>query len=109
MAENSITPKALKARLDAGEKIRVIDVRDDWELAITKLDFADHIPMDEIASRADEISEDEPIVLMCRTGHRSERVLDYFTSMGYDNVLNLEGGILQWAAEVDPTLPRFYE
>lgn len=103
-----ISPKDLKARIDAGEPIHVIDVREDWELEVGKLDFAQHIPMDEIVDREDEIPKDRPVVFLCKVGNRSARVVDYFTSQGYDNLLNLDGGILRWAAEIDPSLPRFY-
>ncbi len=104
----SFYPKELKARLDAGEAIEIIDVRDEWELEVSKLDAAKHIPMDEILERLDEVPKDRPVVFLCRSGSRSGRVADYLTSQGYTNTYNLEGGILQWASDIDPSLPRFY-
>lgn len=104
----SITPRELKTRLDSGEAITVIDVREDWELEVSKVDFATHIPMNEIPGRMDEIPQDGPVVFLCRTGHRSARVAEYLASMGWENVMNLENGILGWAADVDPSLPGFY-
>jgi rhodanese-related sulfurtransferase len=104
----TISPKALKERLDAGEAITVIDVREGWELQRSALDFATHIPMNSIPDRIDEVPKDTPVVIMCKVGGRSEAVTEYLDSLGYDNVINLEGGILGWAREVDPALPKIY-
>ncbi len=88
--------------------IDVIDVRETWELAISQLRFARQIRMIEILSRLDEIPHDIPVVILCRSGSRSERTVEMLQLHGYDNILNLDGGILAWAREVDPTLPHFY-
>ncbi|MHB8626313.1 MAG: rhodanese-like domain-containing protein [Aggregatilineales bacterium] len=103
-----ITPAELKKRLDNGERIDVIDVRESWELAITRLSFARHIRMIEILSRLPEIPRDCPVVFLCRTGSRSTRTVEILQLRGYNNVYNLEGGILAWARDVDSTLPQFY-
>jgi rhodanese-related sulfurtransferase len=105
---NAISPKELKTRLDSGEPITVIDVREEWELDISKVDFATHIPMNEIPARTDEIPQDGVVVFMCKAGGRSARVVEYLQSMGWDNLMNLDRGILGWAADVDPVLPSFY-
>jgi rhodanese-related sulfurtransferase len=102
-----ITPKELKQRLDAGEAITVIDVREPWELKIARLDFAQHIPMGDILERIGEVPRDVPVVIMCHVGGRSAQVTDYLNSIGYDNVLNLNSGITGWAVQVDPTLKRY--
>jgi rhodanese-related sulfurtransferase len=102
-----ITPKELKQRLDAGEAITVIDVREPWELKIARLDFAQHIPMGDILERIGEVPRDVPVVIMCHVGGRSAQVTDYLNSIGYDNVLNLDSGITGWAVQVDPTLKRY--
>ncbi len=104
----TISPKALKERLDAGEAITVIDVRESWELRQSSVPFATHIPMNDIPGRVDELPKDVPVVIMCKVGGRSERVTEYLDSLGYENVFNLEGGILAWAGQIDPALPRGY-
>lgn len=104
---SNITPKALKQRLDAGETITVIDVREAWELNIARLDFAQHIPMGQILGRLNDIPRDLPVVIMCHVGGRSAQVTNYLKGIGFDNVLNLEGGILGWAETVDPGLKRY--
>lgn len=104
----NITPAELKRRLDSGESLIVIDVREDWELAITRVPFATHIPMDEIIERVDEIPKDRQVVFMCKAGGRSAQVASYLATRGYPDSLNLEGGILNWARQVDPKLPTMY-
>jgi rhodanese-related sulfurtransferase len=102
-----ITPKQLKSRLDAGEAIDIIDVREDWEVAQGMLANAIHIPMDNIPDAVDQISREKPVVVMCHTGRRSEQVALWMDTEGFDNVLNLVGGIDQWSREIDPSLPRY--
>ena len=102
-----ITPKQLKSRLDAGEAIDIIDVREDWEVAQGMLANAVHIPMDDIPDAVDQISREKPVVVMCHTGRRSEQVAMWMDTEGFDNILNLVGGIDQWSREIDPSLPRY--
>ena len=104
MPITNITPKELKARMDQGEQIAVIDVREDWELAQERTTFATHIPMNDIPDRLDEIPHDQPVVIMCHLGGRSLQVTDFLNEQGYTNVINLQGGIAQWAADVDPSV-----
>jgi rhodanese-related sulfurtransferase len=103
-----ITPTELKHRLDNGERIDVIDVRESWELSIMCLPFARHIRMIEILGRLPEIPRGYPVVFFCRTGSRSTRTVEILQLRGYDNVYNLQGGILAWAHEIDPQLPQYY-
>src|SRR5436190_1142826 len=105
---DQITPIELKQRLDSGEAIMVIDVREDWELAITQLPFARQIRMVEILRHLDKIPKDCPVVIMCRSGSRSLRTIEMLQFKGYRNLLNLDGGILNWAREVDPSMVTFY-
>ena len=104
---NNITASQLKQRLDAGESLTVIDIREPWELKIAQLDFAQHIPMGQILSRLNDIPHDKPVVIMCHVGGRSAQVTSYLNGIGYDNVLNLDGGISGWAQTVDPSLKRY--
>jgi len=103
-----ISAVELAQRLENGDAIDVIDVREDWERDISKVAFAKAIPMNEIPQRTAEIPKDTPVVVMCRSGGRSSQVATFLESEGYTNVLNLEGGILRWALDVDPSLPKSY-
>jgi len=108
MSIKTISPAELKARLDAGEDLFVLDVRMDWELAISQLDFAQQIVLDELPERMAEIPQDRPVVLVCRSGGRSMQACQFLAAQGWPTLYNLEGGILEWARQVDPSLPTFY-
>ena len=101
---DEITPKDLKARMDAGEDIDIIDVREGWEVAQGKVPEAIHIPMNDIPEVMDKISMDKPVVIMCHTGNRSFQVAQWLAMQGYENVMNLDGGIERWSKEVDPSI-----
>jgi adenylyltransferase/sulfurtransferase len=104
-----ITPTELHARLERGESLAVVDVREPWEWEIGNL--AAHgarlIPMNEVPERLDEIPRDRPVVLQCRSGVRSARVLDFLRENGFTDVHNLAGGILAWSEQVDPSVPKY--
>jgi rhodanese-related sulfurtransferase len=104
----TITPIELKARLDRGEKLRVIDVREADEWALNRLPQAELIPLSEFQKRAtEELASDESLVLYCHHGMRSARAQDYLKAHGYTNVLNLTGGIDAWATQVEPAMKRY--
>jgi rhodanese-related sulfurtransferase len=101
---NSITVEELKKKLGNKEDIKVIDVREDYE--VEEANFgADHIPMGSIIDRIDEIPKDKEVIVHCRSGKRSASVIDSLERMyGYDNLYNLEGGIKAWADKIDSSL-----
>ncbi|HEY0035373.1 MAG TPA: rhodanese-like domain-containing protein, partial [Longimicrobium sp.] len=104
-----ITPSELKERLDRGDKLTIIDVREphEWEIGNLEPQGARLIPMGEIPERLDEISPEDEVVLQCRSGGRSAQVLHYLRAQGYERLLNLKGGILAWSDEVDPSIPKY--
>lgn len=104
----SISPQQLKDRLEAGEVLNVIDVRMDWELDISRLDFAQQIVLDDLPDRLNEIPKDQPVVVFCRSGARSLQAGMFLSHQGWPEVYNLEGGILAWARQIDPSLPTDY-
>lgn len=91
-----IEPAELRQRLEAGEQLNLIDVREDEEVAAGMIPGARHIPMNQIPARLDEIDPDQEIIFICRSGYRSERVCEYLQQHGYDNCVNMAGGMLQW-------------
>lgn len=99
-----LSVESLKARIDAGETPVVIDVREGWELEISSLPFARHLPMGQIADRLGELDPATPIIVMCRSGGRSLQVGQYLESRGFRSVANLTGGILAWGERIDPSL-----
>jgi rhodanese-related sulfurtransferase len=102
-----MTVEELKQELDSGAPPCVLDVREARELAIARFPFdVLHVPMGQVPARLDEIPTDRRIVCACRSGARSAQVAAFLKSNGRDAV-NLEGGILAWAARLDPSIPRY--
>jgi adenylyltransferase/sulfurtransferase len=105
MAE--ITPQELKARLDRNDRPLLLDVRQDWETRLCRLDNAVHIPIEEIELRTEELNRDDEIVVYCHQGVRSAAVAEYLRGLGFSNVRNLMGGLDYWARAVDPGMRRY--
>ena len=104
----NISPSELKARLERGDKIRVIDVRETDEWAVAKIPTAELIPLSQFQNLAmQELSPEEEIILYCHHGVRSARAQGYLKAQGYDKVLNLTGGIDAWALQVEPAMKRY--
>jgi rhodanese-related sulfurtransferase len=102
-----VTVEELKAELDAGRTVCVLDVREAPELAVARYPFPVlHVPMSQITGRLEEIPKDRRVVCACRSGSRSAHVAAFLTSLGRDAV-NLEGGILAWSARIDPSISRY--
>jgi sulfur-carrier protein adenylyltransferase/sulfurtransferase len=99
----------LKERLDTGETLDLVDVREPFEWRIANLgEFgARMIPMGEVAERVGELDPAREIIVYCRSGARSGDVVHYLRERGYPRARNLRGGILAWGAEVDPSFPRY--
>ena len=100
---NEITVQELKEKLDKGEDFQLIDVREDFEYETSNLG-GQLIPLGGILIEADKVSKDKPVVVMCRSGKRSAAAIMQLQQLGYSNLYNLQGGILAWASEIDPTL-----
>ena len=104
---DEITPQDLKARLAGNDRPLLLDVRQDWETRLCRLENAVHIPIEEIEVRADELNADDEIVVYCNQGVRSAAVANYLRQRGFRNVKNLRGGLDSWARTVDPTMRRY--
>jgi molybdopterin/thiamine biosynthesis adenylyltransferase/rhodanese-related sulfurtransferase len=101
-----ITPRDLKARLDRGDDLYILDVREPHEYQICNI--GGHlIPLGELASRAAELDSSKEIVAHCRSGKRSAAAVDFLQKAGFKKIWNLAGGILAWSDEVDPTVPKY--
>jgi len=102
-----ITVEELKRRHDAGDDVVLLDVREPDEIETASIPWATVIAMREIPARLDEIPREKPVVVMCHHGARSERVAQFLEANGYQNPINLAGGIDAWAISVDPSVPRY--
>jgi rhodanese-related sulfurtransferase len=103
-----ITATELKQRLDSGEDIQIIDVREPYEVAIAKIPNSIHIPLGQVLNRMDEIDPNRETVVHCKMGGRSARAIDALKRSGFSgSLINLKGGITAWSNEVDPTVPKY--
>ena len=101
-----ITSRDLKKRLDRGDDLYILDVREPHEYQICNL--GGHlIPLGELSKRASELDSSREIVAHCRSGKRSAEAVEFLQRAGFRKVLNLKGGILAWSDEVDPTVPKY--
>ena len=98
-----ITVQDLQAKLTSDEPVTIIDVRENDEIAVSKLECAIHIPMQDIPQNVATLPKDKPLYIMCRVGGRSEQVADFLEGMGY-NAINITGGMIAWQQHIDPTL-----
>lgn len=90
----------VKRKLDSGEKVVLVDVREAEELVNGTLPGVIHIPMGEIMDRVGELDQSAETVVICRTGNRSRKVAEYLASKGFTNVANLTEGMNGWAKEI---------
>lgn len=104
---NEIDPQTLKNRMDRGEKLVLLDIREPHELQISQLPGIVHIPMEDVPYRMDELDADAEIVVICRTGNRSAKVTDYLLDQGFKQVYNLATGMNGWADTVDPEVKKY--
>lgn len=104
---DEISVRELSELRTAGSPHCVLDVRQPGELAICRLEGSLHIPMSEIQERINELPTDHPLVVICHHGARSQMVVDFLRNAGFDNAVNLDGGIEAWAYEIDPSMPRY--
>jgi len=97
-----IKVQELKELLDKHEDFQLVDVREDFEYEVSNLGGT-LIPLGGILIEADQIAKDKPVVVMCRSGRRSAAaIMQLEQQFGFNNLSNLQGGILAWAEEIDP-------
>ena len=107
MAVPELLPQQVKRRLDAGEPLRLLDVREPWECAIASLAGSINIPLGEITSRWHELDADSQIIVVCKAGSRSRTVAQFLSAQGFGRVANLSGGIDAWTRDIDPSLAAY--
>jgi rhodanese-related sulfurtransferase len=109
MPELEIDPKEVKRRLDAGEKIRMVDVREPFEHEQAHIEGAELIPMRRVPQSVDSLrAGDRQLVLFCHHGMRSLQVAEWLRRQGFEDCASMAGGIDRWSLEIDPAVPRYY-
>ncbi len=105
--EWDISVQELKAKLEAGEKIRIIDVREPHEWDIVHIEGAELIPLGQLPAYMHRLDSAEELVMQCKTGVRSARALNQLREAGFRKLKNLKGGVIAWAEEIDTSLPTY--
>ena len=105
--ELQISVEALKEKIDRGQPVVLVDVREPMEWEIAHLDRAVLIPVAQVPGRVNELSTADEIVVYCKTGVRSGRITNFLRDLGFRKVKNLVGGIDEWAEKVEPEMPRY--
>ena len=101
-----ITVQELKKRLDNGENLSVLDVREPHEYEVANIG-ARLIPLNELPERLAELDRDVPLAVHCKTGGRSARAVKLLQETGFQNAFNVEGGITAWSEAIDPSVPKY--
>jgi rhodanese-related sulfurtransferase len=103
-----ITPREVRRRLDAGEKLRLIDVREPSEFRQARIDGAELVPMRTVPQHLNRFQTiEETLVVYCHHGVRSLQVIDWLRRQGIEDCLSMAGGIDRWSLDVDPSVPRY--
>jgi adenylyltransferase/sulfurtransferase len=104
-----ITVRELKEKLDAGEEVAVLDVRESHEYEVANLEAqgAKLIPLGELPNRLSELNQNDEVAVHCKTGGRSAKAVKILQDAGFGNVYNVEGGITAWSEEIDPSVPKY--
>jgi molybdopterin/thiamine biosynthesis adenylyltransferase/rhodanese-related sulfurtransferase len=106
-AHGDISPLELRQRLDAGDPLVVIDVREPAEWQIARIEGARHLPMGRVQAEVDSLDPAAETVVYCHHGARSASVAGWLRRSGFTNVHNLSGGIDRWSTDVDPAVTRY--
>ncbi len=101
---NTITVKELNKKILSKEQFFLIDIREPYERNITKINHSIHIPMIDIPQAIKKFNKNDELIIMCRSGIRSEIICNYLEENNFTNVNNLTGGIIAWGKEIDPEI-----
>jgi rhodanese-related sulfurtransferase len=105
-----ITPSEVKRRLDAGEKLHLIDVREPHEFAAARIEGGELIPMRQVPGELQALearADEAPLIVFCHHGVRSLNVVNWLRAQGVEECQSMAGGIDAWSLMVDPTVPRY--
>ena len=104
---SDLSVEELSAWMSAGRPFTLLDVRENHEVKTASLPGALHIPMRDVPARTAELPRSQPVVVVCHHGGRSERVASFLKMQGFENAVNLDGGIDAWSLRIDPSVPRY--
>jgi rhodanese-related sulfurtransferase len=107
MTDLEITPSEVKQRLDRGDGVLLVDVREPWEFEICRIAGAKLIPMGTIPANLQALDSDNEVICYCHHGMRSLDVAVWLRGQGVERAKSLAGGIDRWSAEIDPSVPQY--
>jgi molybdopterin/thiamine biosynthesis adenylyltransferase/rhodanese-related sulfurtransferase len=107
VADGETTVEELKARLDRGDRVFVLDVRNPEEFQIGRIPGSQLIPLPELPQRVGELDAEQEMVVHCKSGMRSAKAIQFLQTRGFRKLKNLKGGILAWAERIDPSVPKY--
>ncbi|HEX4546445.1 MAG TPA: rhodanese-like domain-containing protein [Candidatus Acidoferrum sp.] len=107
MDELEIKPADVKARIDRGEKLVLVDVREAWEYEVCRIEGARHVPLGSLAASLETLPDVDEVICYCHHGMRSLDAAAWLRFQGFEKAKSLAGGIERWSVEVDPTVPRY--
>ncbi len=105
-----ISVREVQQRIDAGEKLHLIDVREPHEFAIASIAGASLVPMRQVPGELQELekrADEAPLIVFCHHGVRSLNVVDWLRRQGVENCVSMAGGIDSWSITIDPSVPRY--
>ncbi|MEC4673471.1 MAG: rhodanese-like domain-containing protein [Nitrospirota bacterium] len=103
----TITVRDLKNRLDGGDTLFLLDVREPHEYSLAKIEGSVLVPLGTLPNSLDQLDQNAEIIAYCHRGMRSADAVGFLLQQGFTNVKNLIGGIEAWSVEIDPTVPRY--
>jgi rhodanese-related sulfurtransferase len=109
MTDPEIDPAEVKRRLDSGEAVRMLDVREPFEHQQASIQGAELIPMRAVPQSLDKLrTGDGLLVVFCHHGMRSLQIVEWLRRQGVENCTSMAGGINRWSLEIDPAVPRYF-
>lgn len=103
----NLNPVQIKEILESDEKIRLIDVREEWEYQIAKIPGSELMPLSRFIQYVPLLDPNEKIIVYCHRGVRSLNACYYLTNVGFKSIINLNGGIDAWANEIDGNISKY--
>ncbi len=103
----TMTVRELKDRLDKGDKVFLLDVREPHEFSMAKIEGSTLIPLGTLPQSLNQLDPTDEIVALCHKGMRSADAVGFLLQQGFSNVKNLIGGIDAWSVEIDHSVPRY--
>jgi len=107
MEDLEILPAEVKARLDGGENLILVDVREPWEFEICRIQGAKLVPLGSLAASLNALPDGDEVICYCHHGMRSLDAAAWLRFQGFERARSLAGGIERWSREIDPAVPRY--